>query len=237
MNNDTIKCWICGQTGNSKEHMIKASDIRSIFPEITQENPVLLHTSNDQNFPVGSAKSDKFKFKAPICEKCNTNRTSPHDKAWENVSKHLLQYDLERRGNLSIRMTKIFKSNIYMNALNVHLFFVKLFGCRIIESGIPVEITSFSCSIMNNTPNPYLFLRFKKAIGNSLKSLSISPVHVEKKGTETVVAAWMYSVGQLNVELLYAPSGACNSFLKSSFNPLNQFRVVRFDDFEPEDFV
>ncbi|RLW63951.1 MAG: hypothetical protein B6D73_14275 [gamma proteobacterium symbiont of Stewartia floridana] len=215
--------------------MIKATDIKSVFPTLTQKNPVWFHSDEKVNIPVGSHKSDRFKFNNPICEVCNTNRTAQHDKSWEKVSAHLKQYDLEVRGTLNIRLAKIFRDKIYTNALNVHLYFIKLFGCRIVESEIPIDTSTFSDSIMTNTPNPYLFLRFKKAIGSREKMLSLSPVHIKQKGSETVVAAWMYTVGQINVELLYAPSGACNDFLKKSFNPIHQYKVLRVYDFETED--
>lgn len=230
-----VSCWICGQSGDSKEHMIKATDIKSVFPALTQKNPVWFHNDEKSNIPVGSHKSDRFKFNNPICEKCNTSRTAQHDKSWEKVSAYLNKYDLELRGTLSIRLANIFENNIYTNALNIHLYFVKLFGCRIVESDIPIDTRSFSDSIMNNEPNPYLFLRFRKATGSREKMLSVSPVHIKQKGSETVVAAWMYTVGQVNVELLYAPSGACNDFLKKSFNPIHQYRVLRFHDFDLED--
>lgn len=62
-----MKCWICGEKGDSGEHLIKASDIKSLFGEITQKNPVNLHTEDKKNKSVGSSKSDKFKSSALIC--------------------------------------------------------------------------------------------------------------------------------------------------------------------------
>ena len=230
-----MKCWICGEKGDSGEHLIKASDIKSLFGEITQKNPVNFHTEDKKNKSVGSSKSDKFKSAVLICRDCNNNKTAPHDKAWQKLSEHLRTFNLQKKGPLRIRLSKIFDNNIYQESLNIHLYFVKLFGCRIIEESIPIDIDSFSDSILNNKPNPYVFIVFKKAIGSKLQTATITPVHVELDGDQVVVAAWMYTVGDLNVEILYSPNSAHNEFLKKSFHPQCQHKLVRFIDFEEDE--
>lgn len=228
-------CWICGEEGDSGEHLIKASDIKSLFGVITQENPVLYHDDNVKNRFVGSSKSDKFKSKALICRNCNNSRTAPHDRAWQKLSEHLRSFDLGSRGPLKVRLEKVFASNIYKHALDVHLFFVKLFGCRIVESDMPVDIASFSESIMYSKPNPFVFLVFKKAIGSKLQTAALSQIHMEKSGDRVNVAGWIYTVGDLNVEILYNPNGATNQFLKKSFHPQCRHKYIEFQDFEPDD--
>jgi len=44
--------------------------------------------------------------------------------------------------------------------LNMHLFFVKQMGEIFIEGKIPVDLRSFASSILNNEPNPKLYLNF-----------------------------------------------------------------------------
>jgi len=226
-----MNCWICGSKGNSGEHLIKASDIKSLFSDITQKNPVYYHNEEKKNIPVGSSKSDRFKSEALICSDCNNNKTAPHDHAWQKLSEHLRTYSLYKRGPLKIRLSKVFHNEIYNNSINVHLYFVKLFGCRIIESEIPIEIESFSKAILNNEPNPYVFIHFKKAIGSRLQTLALTPVHLEHDGKNIIVAAWMYAVGDLNIEILYSPSGACSKFLKKSFHPACRHKLIDFIDF------
>jgi len=227
-------CWICGEKGDSGEHLIKASDIKSLFGDITQLNPVFYHSEEKKNKYVGSSKSDKFKSKALICRNCNNSRTAPHDKAWQKLSEHLRSYDLSRRGPLKVRLEKVYSKDIYKHALDIHLFFVKLFGCRIIEFSVPIDIQPFSDSILNSKPNPYVFLIFKKAIGSKLQTAAVSAIHVENTGNRVNVAGWIYTVGDLNVEILYNPNGANNSFLKNSFHPHCRHKYVEFQDFEPD---
>jgi hypothetical protein len=46
--------------------------------------------------------------------------------------------------------------------LNAHLFFVKWFGCQIIEANLPIDppIDTFSQALMNRTPHPNIWLAF-----------------------------------------------------------------------------
>ena len=54
-----MKCWICGDDANSGEHMIKASDLKSLFGHVTQMAPLYFHTDEKRNQPVAGIKSDK----------------------------------------------------------------------------------------------------------------------------------------------------------------------------------
>ncbi len=227
-------CWICGDRGDSGEHLIKASDIKSLFGVVTQDSPVLYHDDKVKNRYLQSSKADKLKSSALICQNCNNSRTAPHDRAWQKLSEHLRSYNLGLRGPLKIRLEKAFGGNIYQNALDVHLYFVKLFGCRIAECSFPIDIEPFSQSVMHSKPNPFLFLLFKKAIGSKLQTAAISDIYVDESGNRVNVAAWMYTVGDLNVELLYNPKGATNQFLKHSFHPNCRHKYIDFVDFEPD---
>lgn len=84
-----MKCWICGQEGNTGEHLIKESDLRSYFGDISQKCPIFFHTKDKRNIPVGSLKSKRFKSDALICNRCNSALTQPYDRAWETLSIYL----------------------------------------------------------------------------------------------------------------------------------------------------
>ena len=47
----------------------------------------------------------------------------------------------------------------------------------------------------------------------------------------------MYTVGDLNVEILYSPKSACTPFLKKSFHPHGKNRVIEFIDFADEEEI
>lgn len=230
-----MNCWICGEVANSGEHLIKASDLKSLFGSVTQKKPLFFHTNDSKNIPIGSIKSDRFKSNTLICADCNNNKTSRYDYAWQKLSEQLRTYPLHKRGPLNIRTVRVFGNNVYKNAVNVHLYFVKLFGCRIIEDSIPIDTASFSDSLLNHTPNPYVFIHFKKAIGSSFKMSEVTPIHaVLDDNKNVVVATWMYAVGDLNVEIFYSKNCANSRYLKESYHPDCQYKVLRFKDFSED---
>ena len=145
-------CWICGSDGNSGEHLVKASDIKSVFKNISQNTPLVYRRSDTLKRKIGSRKANILKSNALICTDCNNKRTSDHDRAWETLSEYLRQYPLEKRGPLRIRLSKVFKQNRFQNVLAAHLYFVKLFGCRIIEESIPIDIKPPVSSGSNKYP-------------------------------------------------------------------------------------
>lgn len=230
-----MNCWICGKKGNSREHLIKASDLRSVFGDITQQNPIYQHFEDKKGIRIGSAKAGRVKSDALLCKECNTKRTAPHDNSWTKLSEHLRRHPLKVRGNLNIRLSKVYEKEIQLNVLNVHLFFVKNFGCRIIEEDIPIDIEPFKVAIMTETPNPHVFMFFKKALGGKTKSAGITPVYSQNDGNKSVAAAYYYTVGDLVVEILYSHEAFKTDFLKESFHPNRLNKVIKFTDFEEDD--
>jgi hypothetical protein len=95
--------------------------------------------------------------------------------------------------------------------LNVHLFFVKLFGCQIIESElrlqnkIPIDIKSFSEAILNQRNHPNIYLSFKYR-NQTITIAENSDIHVliNKATNEAAFATWLYCTGNLVVNIIYA---------------------------------
>lgn len=69
-------CWICrARPTASREHLIKASDVRSFFGRASRGDPVFYQGDGYRNRPVGSAKSKRFKSEPVLCATCD-NSTS-----------------------------------------------------------------------------------------------------------------------------------------------------------------
>lgn len=163
-----MKCWICGlNDADSREHLIKASDIRDLFGNISQQKPIFNHILDSKyqiiskNKQIGSSKSDKLKLNASLCKKCNSDQTSQFDDAWMKLCRHLSHQRLDTQNNLKIRLGKVFPYKIYENALFVHLYFVKHFGCRIIDSDTPIDTKEFAQALKDKKPCKSIFLLFK----------------------------------------------------------------------------
>src|SRR5882672_8968652 len=82
-------CWICNSTGDSGEHKPKKSDLKTVFGEVSPQQPIFLNDGKSRNRKVLSLNASVLKWKNVICHYCNTTRTQPHDFAWENLHAEL----------------------------------------------------------------------------------------------------------------------------------------------------
>ncbi len=48
-----MKCWICGDEGTTGEHIIKASDLNSLYQDVSQNRPLFLHTEERRDQQIG----------------------------------------------------------------------------------------------------------------------------------------------------------------------------------------
>ena len=79
-------CWICGEPAGTSEHKIKNSNVRSMFSEVTQNNPLYYNDNQGRkNLKIGSTKNRLLTWPDTLCSKCNNERTQPHDKAWYSL--------------------------------------------------------------------------------------------------------------------------------------------------------
>ena len=100
--------------------------------------------------------------------------------------------------------------------LNVHLYFVKLFGCHISEAKIPVDLTSFSSAILKGKAhqNVYLgFCRIEPRVGMTNIDALIEDNCV------CAFATWFYEIENLAVNVMYALPGEKREGLKNAWHP------------------
>ena len=76
-----MNCWICNNEANSGEHKFKASDIKR-FHGKTFNEPMIIKLDG-KDFPLQGPNSSLAKYTQRICQVCNNNLTSSHDKAYD----------------------------------------------------------------------------------------------------------------------------------------------------------
>lgn len=223
-------CWICGaDKAETREHKIKRSDLKSQYTP-TQEQPMYLYGEELKPRQLYGLNSKHLKFTNFICANCNNSRTQPHDNAWKIYSKSLLEISHAIKAPKNLRFNRIIPYNTKKHMRNVHLYFVKLFGCHIVDSDIPIEISSFSKSIMNETIHPYLHLSFGEFNENDSKIIGYtSQIECLEKSNIVAFATWFYQVGHLAVNVIYAITGEERLGLKNSWNPSrNSYKKFRY---------
>ena len=93
--------------------------------------------------------------------------------------------------------------------INVHLFFLKLFGCMICEAkanghNVPIDIAPFSQAIMAGRAHPEVYLQFGKCDG----TVGRSNLHCWKTTPgNSVIAAWLYEIDTIAVSVLFVQAG------------------------------
>lgn len=92
--------------------------------------------------------------------------------------------------------------------LNVHLYFLKVFGCQILEGNIRIDTAPFADAILKGQPHPNVYLAFGPApSGLPLRISGSSDVDVAMLDGLCAFATWFYHVGNLWVNVMYAIDG------------------------------
>lgn len=199
------RCWICGAEGNSGEHLLKASDIKLSFPDITQKKPAYYHDNRGHNnIFIQSITSKRLHSKAKICKECNNKTTQPYDIAWETLSKYLYNNSVIINKRKYFDLKKVFINDFKIQASNIQLYFVKLLGCH--YWGIPDKkqiCDSFSKSILNGCSREDISLEFSlnKDGSTGVFYLMDEKYKISKKHE---IAALLYELPYIKIKIIYS---------------------------------
>lgn len=224
-----MKCWICGDEAKTGEHLIKASDLRSVFGHVSQRYPVYFHTALRRNQPVGGIKSDILKSDALICARCNNQRTQPYDLAWDQLSRYIRDKKPKVRTGDWISLEKVFPGATQQSMLRVHLFFVKLFGCVVVEHKIPIDISSFSSAILGEIPHPNVYIAISPHIDRpGMKSVGYSDLQTAQLNDRVAFGVWMYVLDGFSVRVMFAlPNERKREGLVRAWHPSTIGKCIR----------
>lgn len=227
-------CWICGDPATSREHLVKRSDLRALLGHVSQSKPIYVHTARSQNRPVGSLNADALKFSSRLCEFCNTTRTQPHDYDWDRLSEALRLRSPSIAAGQFVRINSVFPHDTRRAMRHVHLYFVKLFGCKLVEGGIPIETKSFADAIKNDRLHPNLYLVFGPKPGVDKIVAGGTDVHTFTTSDGTcAVAFWIHQVGDLWVNVVYAADGHSPPMLRDTWHPRRGAQRLKMSHFTP----
>lgn len=196
-------CWICGSKANSGEHRIKRTDLIHTFDCVNQKEPIFHYRKMKLIDKAGSVKSSIFKFDNIICTKCNNERTQPFDLAWDKLSSYLhYNWDeIKRVGNIDLR--SVFPDNYESNMVMVQLFFIKILGCKIVESNPSYNLTDFSNCLLKGKENSSVYLRIRDTQKNRGKGYAaISYVYLCKYRTSEYLMC-CYILSDISIDIIY----------------------------------
>ncbi len=200
-------CWVCGDPATTGEHKTKRSDLRAVFGSPTQNNPVYLHDAERRNRHVRSLDAKLLKSPGKLCPYCNNTRTQPHDRAWERLSESLRTWKPAIAPGSAVRTNRVFPYDTAREMLNVHLYFVKLFGCHIVGNDIPIDVDGFANSIMKGKAHPNVYLKFgcgKIFAGKPMMGMSNMELALALPDKSCAFATWTYYIGVVGVSVMFA---------------------------------
>lgn len=204
-------CWICRQNpADSAEHRIKASDVRARVPDLSPDTPVFVQRGGATNIAVRGARSRTLKFGQTICRRCNDTLTQPYDRAWQMLTGYLRPRWKQLVAAGRFDLSKPFPGHTREAALDVHLYFVKMFGCLIVEGNVQIDLKPFSDALLQRRALPELCLQIVTTSGTpAIVAARTTDVHtVQTQGGRIEWAAWIYDVPPIGVKVLYLRAGA-----------------------------
>jgi len=216
-----MKCWICGvNEADSGEHSIKKTDLKSLYPSVSQASPIYHRRNGEGKRPLGSIKAKGFKYENVICGDCNNTKTQPFDNDWEKLSKYLTDNWLKVKHRKGFKICSAFPNHTGIEMINVQLFFVKLLGCKIVESKAPIDLLSFSKAILEKKEHSDIYISFRDSEKNGKGNYSAnSDIELDKDNENIIYAHWFYIIGDIAIDVIFSPQAAeidLNGALKPS---------------------
>ena len=227
-----MSCWICGNSADTGEHMIKAADLKALFGPTSQNKPLFRQINSNSQEKVPGCRSEKLKFRTRLCACCNNTRTQSHDKSWEALSTYLRKRNpLVRPGDV-VRVSHAFKSGVRPGFLGVHLYFAKLTGCLVLDAGVPLDIQSLADAILQNSSHPHLYLSFLVLTDRRVhRHAFVTPIETIAVGGELSGAQWYYLTGRIGVHVIYAKALHNREKRIHLWHPSNSEKTITLDGF------
>ena len=149
MNDDVSepRCWWCGAVADSREHRVKASQLRKMFK--TADHLVLSGAVGSRGTRINGVGSKAVLFPKVLCATCNNASSKPFDEAYDHFVQKVQDDPEYFRARSEFNMSEIFP-NDPDGGVKLARYYVKNISCRIAEAGfaVPQQLIDF----MNGEP-------------------------------------------------------------------------------------
>ena len=144
MNNEP-KCWICGKTADSREHVIKKTDLVRAYGKgsfSSETGPA--HVKDGKIKTLQGPDSTRVKYQPSLCQDCNGAFTQPFDLAYDKFIDWVLQNEESVLHHRFIDFQEVYGSDFAVSQTNLFKYFVKAFGCRLVDAGqaVPPDLVN-----------------------------------------------------------------------------------------------
>jgi 5-methylcytosine-specific restriction endonuclease McrA len=129
-------CWICGSIADSAEHRLKKADLVRAYGKGPYDGPSApVHVvSGEQRSPQGPG-SRILKYRKSLCARCNSAKTQPFDRAYDQLIDWLNQHEQDVLQKRQIDFAEVYGDGFAESQRSLFKYFVKSFGCRLFDAG------------------------------------------------------------------------------------------------------
>ncbi|MFC9790865.1 hypothetical protein [Rhodococcus sp. NPDC127528] len=139
-------CWWCGGIADSREHRVKASELRKMFID---SDHLFLGGGDRRPAKLKGPGAKAILFPKVMCRECNNTRSKPFDNAYDHFVQKIRDDPEYFRSRQQLDMTEIFNGDSF-GSKKLARYYMKNIACRIAEIGfdVPAQIVDF----MNGAP-------------------------------------------------------------------------------------
>lgn len=151
-------CWWCGKLADSQEHRHKKSDVKHIFGNKFEGNPIIIRDNYQKE--IQGPNSKLLKFDNVLCQVCNNKRSQPFDKAYVLFVNYVLKNYENILDKGIIDLNNIVKTNIINFKHNIFRYFTKFICCRLASNNISIDKKLLGF-LNNQEPLNFLYFKFE----------------------------------------------------------------------------
>jgi hypothetical protein len=138
------KCWWCGGIADTREHSIKASEIRRLYNGKDFRSRLLVITDLKESGRaqiVRGSNSKALKFDYSLCATCNNTKSQPHDKAYSALTSFLSGKNIGELGEYF----SVTQKDLNVDFSDVYRYICKHAGCKMMENSFepPTNMIDF----------------------------------------------------------------------------------------------
>lgn len=138
------------------------------------------------------------------------------------------------RRNGRFDLSNVFPGSSRASALNVHLYFVKLFGCKVIDDRAPSDVASLSAALMFGAPHPEISLQISAAPDANIVMAESNVYKMWNERRELHGAHWMYVAPPVAVKVCYIKAGAPLFCAGSQWHPSKGGKTIKLSPYTSE---
>ncbi len=128
-------CWICGKPADSSEHRLKKADVvRAYGRGRYLGEDAAVHVRDGVITPIQGPGAKTLKYEPSLCQYCNNTRTQPFDLAYDRLMRWIFANEDAVLRKRLFDFSEVFGNQFESLARDLYKYFVKSFGCRLVEA-------------------------------------------------------------------------------------------------------